>query len=349
METIHFTPKALSADGLGRKYVGDDGFVYRPAEFFRVGKYEDKGFELTHEEADEAIRSFSPVKNNIEHRASLFDGLIGEAIEPYRQGDAINGKLRIPKWLDDTLGEEPIRLSAEWSKEPKRLVGMAMVLNPRVATAAAHAFTATPDFHTFAAEHPSEAAELVTEAAKAPLPAKTMPLTKDQLWADFTAKPENAGAKREEFDALFANAPEKGKEKTEQDLRIEKLERDLAFSQRRDNDRDDAEAAKKFYADLLEADGGAKTCPAEREIVEAAFTAARAADRAKTANFTANADGSHEKQLREKFASRKAVFSVGGGRLASAETIDLTTKGASPLGGLEAHFAAQDAAKKENK
>lgn len=351
METIHFSPTAVK--GLGRKYETDDGFVVRPAKVFECGEYPDKRFSLTEEEADAACRAFEPVHNNVEHRPSVFDRLLGTTEGMFRQGSSLFASLRIPKAVDALLGDAPIPLSAEWTADPKRYRGTALTVNPRVLTAAAHAFTQAPDFKTFAAEHPSEAAELVTEALKAPDPAPKMPLTKEQIkeaaWSTFSADPKNAGVTKDEFLVAFAAPPSEATTKTEQDLRIEKLERDLAFSQKRDNERDDAEAAKRFYADLLEAQGGAKTCPAEREMVEAAFTAARAADRATTVDFTANAAGSHEANLREKFAARKAVFSLGGGRLKSAEEIDLTTKEASPLGGLEAHFAAQDAAKKETK
>jgi hypothetical protein len=314
MDIIHFAPNA--AKGLGRKYETDDGFVIRPAEVFECGDYPDKGFSLSEAEADEAIREFQPAHNNVEHRPSVFDRLLGTTEGLFRKGKKLYANVKIPKAVDALLGDAPIPLSAEWTAEPKRYVGTALTVNPRILTAAAHAFTSSPDFKTFAAENPIEAAELVTEALKAPAPAPPM-LTPQQIqeaaWTTFSADPANAGVTKETFMAAFATPQATPAPTPKEDPAI-RAELDALAAKFGEIDgalaaRSDADEALAFFRDELKA--GRKT-PADEAKVVAEIKFRREYDRlkAKSGNvaFSANSEGSKEKEYRDQCAADRVVF-----------------------------------------
>jgi hypothetical protein len=98
---------------------------------FECGDYPDKGFSLTEEEADQAITAFSPVPNDLEHRPTPLDGKLGTLQSISRNGKDILAKCQLPKWLYDAL-PKPVKVSFAWDKATKRVVGNALVLNPRI-------------------------------------------------------------------------------------------------------------------------------------------------------------------------------------------------------------------------
>jgi hypothetical protein len=113
--------------------------VIRTGLIFQCGLYPDKHFELTESEADAAIRAFTPAPININHGPSPLDGFLGFVRRIWRQGKDLFAEYAIPKALHDLVGGQPLKVSSEWdtvSDGQKRLTGCALVLHPRVKSAA---------------------------------------------------------------------------------------------------------------------------------------------------------------------------------------------------------------------
>lgn len=127
-----YVPAAFAMD----EVEPDGDTVVRRGKLFEVGDYPDKSFSLTEEEADQALADFRPVPNDLEHRNTVLDGHLGvlEAVE--RRGAELFGSVRIPKWLDAVIGDKPVKASLAWDRNSKRIVGNALVLNPRIEDAA---------------------------------------------------------------------------------------------------------------------------------------------------------------------------------------------------------------------
>lgn len=123
----------------------DDGYVYRKGLIFRADKYADKNFEMSPEELLAAANDFQPVPLDVEHIPSIFDSKLGSllAVQPSADGWELYGVAKIPKWLNDIHGEEPLKVSCTWDRASKKLSKLALVRNPRVGDAALMAaFTA---------------------------------------------------------------------------------------------------------------------------------------------------------------------------------------------------------------
>jgi len=114
------------------------GYVLRRGKVFEVGEFPDKGFSLTAEEAAAAVASFAPVPANLEHRQTVLDGRLGDLVEVKLadDGKTLLGTLLEPKWLADLLPNGARKVSLEWDKAKKQIVGIAHVLSPRIADAA---------------------------------------------------------------------------------------------------------------------------------------------------------------------------------------------------------------------
>lgn len=112
-----------------------DGMIVRVGKIFEAGEYPDKGVTYTEDALDEAIEGFTPVDNDLEHRSTILDGKLGQLEKVWRKGKELFGQVAIPAWLDDLVGTKPIKVSLAWSRATKRIVGNALVLNPRIADA----------------------------------------------------------------------------------------------------------------------------------------------------------------------------------------------------------------------
>lgn len=116
----------------------DDGWVYRTGKIFEAGQYKDKNFEITPEELCEAIADFKPVDLDLEHMPTILDGKLGklEAVALGADGWSLIGTVKLPKWLDEQLGDADRKVSATWDRLTKKLNKLALVRNPRVKDAA---------------------------------------------------------------------------------------------------------------------------------------------------------------------------------------------------------------------
>ena len=112
-----------------------DGMVLRTGKIFEAGEYPDKDFSLTEQEMTDAAVNFTPVQNDIEHKPSILSGKIGGLRSVSVKGKELFGTVAIPKWLNDAVGANPIKVSLAWAKDKKRIVGNALVLNPSVSDA----------------------------------------------------------------------------------------------------------------------------------------------------------------------------------------------------------------------
>ncbi len=110
----------------------DSTEVVRTGKCFEVGSYPSHQFSLTETESDEAIAEFNPVSLTVEHKASIFDGQLGKLRKVWRQGKELFAEFSIPKWLHELTGGNPLRLSMEWSRGVKRVVGCSIVLDPQI-------------------------------------------------------------------------------------------------------------------------------------------------------------------------------------------------------------------------
>lgn len=110
--------------------------VTRRGPIFRVGAYPDKQFSLTTDEAQRAVAAFRPVDIDSEHRASIFDGKLGQLRAVDLRGDVLYGEMAVPQWLHNLFPDEPIPVSTTWHREKKQIIKLALASNPRVTDAA---------------------------------------------------------------------------------------------------------------------------------------------------------------------------------------------------------------------
>jgi len=109
---------------------------------FEVGDYPDKGFSITEAEVDAAIIAFTPVPNDLEHHATMFDGKLGELTRLWRDGKDVYAETLIPAWARGVLGDT-LKTSLAWARDTKRVIGNALTTHPRVLDAQLQAaFTA---------------------------------------------------------------------------------------------------------------------------------------------------------------------------------------------------------------
>lgn len=190
-------PATFSIEGPAKS---DGDFVTRTGKLFEAGEYPDKKFSLTESEMDAAVAAFTPVKNNLEHVNTVLDGKVGKIQHVERRGKELFGTVQIPKWLDTIIGKDPLKVSLEWARNTKQIIGNALVINPRV-----------PDAQLVAA---------FTAANNLPHKEKPMPLL-DRIKALFSNKDKEPT--EDELKAVFTEETppekkpvEKPEEKTEE-------------------------------------------------------------------------------------------------------------------------------------
>lgn len=117
----------------------DSDVVIRRGLVFRSGSYADKNFELSPKELKRVVKNFEgPVLIDSEHERSIFDGKLGQlmSVEASKDGTELHGLVAIPKWLDPILMAAGGKVSAAFDRATKKLVGLALTINPRVSDAA---------------------------------------------------------------------------------------------------------------------------------------------------------------------------------------------------------------------
>ena len=109
--------------------------VYDNSKLFKVGDYPDKNFSLSDEEMEKAVSEYTQNSAEIDYAHCPFpgplDGKMGTVSSIRKEGDWLFGSVSIPKWLDDVLPKDK-KVSCEWSRGDKNLVGLALVTHPRV-------------------------------------------------------------------------------------------------------------------------------------------------------------------------------------------------------------------------
>jgi hypothetical protein len=118
--------------------LGAEPTAIRRGKLFQCGYYADKQFALTPGEAAAAVAAFRPVPNDLEHTPTILDGKLGtlRSVAASEDGSELFGEVEIPRWLHEAIGDAPIKASLLWDRETKRIVGNALVIEPRIADAA---------------------------------------------------------------------------------------------------------------------------------------------------------------------------------------------------------------------
>lgn len=115
-----------------------NGQVTRRGKIFEAGDYPDKTFDISAEELQAAVDAFEPVDLDIEHMPTVLDGKLGQlkSVAVADDGMSLLGEVELPEWLHELIGNVALRVSTTWDRMEKRLIGLALVLNPRVSDAA---------------------------------------------------------------------------------------------------------------------------------------------------------------------------------------------------------------------
>lgn len=128
-----------------------DDMVVRVGKVFEIGDYPDKDFEFTDDDLQAAVANFEPVPVDLEHVPTVLEGKLGTVQRIYAgdDGASLMGEVHLPAWLDRVLADGERKVSATWDRASKRLLGLALVRNPRVSDAALMAaFSATTTHST---------------------------------------------------------------------------------------------------------------------------------------------------------------------------------------------------------
>jgi hypothetical protein len=112
--------------------------ILLPGPLFKLGDYPDKDFSLSEDEADAAVAAFQGAPMNSEHGqgdgflGKLVEGQLGQVKKIWLEGQQVMAQYSVPKWLAGLSKDKavPLKTSAEWDKNTKRLVGAAWTLKP---------------------------------------------------------------------------------------------------------------------------------------------------------------------------------------------------------------------------
>jgi hypothetical protein len=164
--------------------VRDDeaGVVRRWGKLFEAGDYKGHKFAMTPEEVNAVPDTFQPVNLNMQHGPSILDDKLGSLEEVQAEDGILFGRVDVPIWLDEAIGDRPFTVSTEWDRPTKRLAGLAIEVDPAVEDAVL--FAAKKE----AGQDPvqEEAAEIARIQAL-PMPALDQPIV-EQLLATFAAR-----------------------------------------------------------------------------------------------------------------------------------------------------------------
>lgn len=268
---------AFSLEDATAEFAGEE--VLLTGKIFEAGEYPDKGFSITEEELPAAVAAFSPVPNDLNHTNTILDGKLGQLRSVVAKGKELMGTVAVPKWLKDSIGTDPLKVSLAWNTATKRIVGNALVLNPRIPDAQLMAaFSAANTTLKGGNSMKVKAQEAIDRVkaffSKSGKPAELSDLDLDQV--DFSADTPNPApgtaapavapaAVPAGNPGQFAATPDP------KDTRIEALETELA-----------GKSAAEFAENAIKA---GKAYPAEREALAAQFKQARKDDSAGIACF----------------------------------------------------------------
>lgn len=114
--------------------VRDDaaGVVSKWGKLFEAGEYKGHKFAMTDEEVAAVPQHFAPVDLNIQHGPSILDGKLGRLEEVEAEDGILFGRVDIPIWLDEAIGDQPFTVSTEWDRATKTLDGLAIEIDPAV-------------------------------------------------------------------------------------------------------------------------------------------------------------------------------------------------------------------------
>lgn len=108
------------------------GVVHRWGKLFEAGDYKAHKFAMTPEEVANVPVHFSPVDLNLQHGPSILDGKLGRLEEVEADNGILFGRVVVPIWLDDAIGDRPFTVSTEWDRATKCLDGLAIEIDPQV-------------------------------------------------------------------------------------------------------------------------------------------------------------------------------------------------------------------------
>ncbi|MEN6583045.1 MAG: hypothetical protein ABFD54_11395 [Armatimonadota bacterium] len=256
-----------------------DGTVLRTGKIFEAGDYPDKGFSITEEQLARVPATFTPVNNDLEHKPTILSGKIGQLRSVVAKGKELFGTVAIPKWLNDTIGKDPLKVSLAWTKDSKQIIGNALVLNPRIPDAQlmaafSAANTTIPKGGTSMKVKAQEAIDRVKAFfSKSGTPEELKDVDLDNV--DFSNEEAAAPAPAASTQVAPATAPANfSADLQARDTRIAKLENELA-----------AKDAAEFADNAIKT---GKAFPSERESLVAMYAQARKDDGDGLACFAAD-------------------------------------------------------------
>ena len=111
--------------------------ILRTGKIFAVGDYPSHGFQLSLDEALDAIQSFTPQSVDLEHASTMLDGKLGQLVDVgiLDDNETIVGTWAQPRWLADVLGQSAeLTVSTTWLEDDgrKRIGPLALTTTPAV-------------------------------------------------------------------------------------------------------------------------------------------------------------------------------------------------------------------------
>lgn len=280
--------------------VKEDGdMIVRSGKLFEAGEFPDKGVKFDENDISFAVDSFAPVENDLEHASTILDGKLGSLKKVWKKGEEIFGDVAIPKWLDKAIGNEPIKVSLAFDRH-KRIVGNALVLNPRISDAVV--------MSAFSRHSSTQETFGKPGGTKTPMKIKLGDAIKHLFGAvktdDLNAEVEvpeiaqavfSASAPAPSTPAVSTPAPVKDEAAEAQAITFKAVEKNLV------------NAAALVFADSVIRDK--KALPAQREQIAAMFGNSVELDANGGSMFSANGsinEGSQVKAIRDFFANAPA-------------------------------------------
>lgn len=108
------------------------GIVQKWGKLFEAGDYKGHKFTMTPEEVDAVPAGFTPCHLNLQHAPSILDGKLGSLEEVEAEDGILFGRVAVPIWLDEAIGDRPFTVSTEWDRATKQLDGLAIEIDPAV-------------------------------------------------------------------------------------------------------------------------------------------------------------------------------------------------------------------------
>jgi hypothetical protein len=121
-----------------------DTDIYR-GKLFEAGDFPDKGISFTEAELAELVKGVD-VFNNLEHTPTVLDKKLGRTHSMFMKGSEVHGTVEIPSALRTLINSKTLKTSFEFDRKTKRIIGNAIVMNPRITDAqVVAAFSAPPE------------------------------------------------------------------------------------------------------------------------------------------------------------------------------------------------------------